>query len=84
MTRPGLVLAVVVMMAALTSAMSMPQGRLKYSDRELVAELAAQIVRVTGGPWSVLAAAAAPQKRNSELINSLLGLPKVMNDAGRR
>ncbi|XP_047481253.1 pigment-dispersing hormone type 1-like [Penaeus chinensis] len=82
MTRPGLVLAVVVMMVALTSAMSMPQGRLKYSDRELVAELAAQIVRVTGGPWSVLAA--APQKRNSELINSLLGLPKVMNDAGRR
>ncbi|ODM86841.1 Pigment-dispersing hormone peptide [Orchesella cincta] len=24
------------------------------------------------------------QKRNSELINSILGLPKVMNDAGRR
>ncbi|CAL8074029.1 unnamed protein product [Orchesella dallaii] len=23
-------------------------------------------------------------KRNSELINSILGLPKVMNDAGRR
>ncbi|XP_059483426.1 pigment-dispersing hormone peptides-like [Neocloeon triangulifer] len=24
------------------------------------------------------------RKRNSELINSLLGLPKVMNDAGRK
>ena len=25
-----------------------------------------------------------PRKRNSELINSLLGLPKNMNDAGKR
>ncbi|KAK9511231.1 hypothetical protein O3M35_005828 [Rhynocoris fuscipes] len=24
-----------------------------------------------------------PHKRNSEIINSLLGLPKVLNDAGR-
>jgi hypothetical protein len=24
------------------------------------------------------------QKRNSELINSLLGLPKVLNEAGRK
>jgi len=32
-----------------------------------------------GLPWS-----AVQQKRNSELINSILGLPKVMNDAGRR
>nr|WLV89622.1 pigment dispersing hormone [Gecarcinus lateralis] len=47
----------------------------------MVAELARQIYRVVQGPW---AAGVVSHKRNSELINSILGLPKVMNDAGRR
>lgn len=34
-----------------------------------------------GLPWY---STSKQQKRNSELINSILGLPKVMNDAGRR
>ncbi|ROT62689.1 Pigment-dispersing hormone type 2 [Penaeus vannamei] len=57
------------------------QDDLKYFEREVVAELAAQILRVAQGPSAFVA---GPHKRNSELINSLLGLPKVMNDAGRR
>ncbi|ROT62686.1 pigment dispersing hormone related peptide precursor 79 - penaeid shrimp (Penaeus sp.) [Penaeus vannamei] len=48
---------------------------------QVVFELAAQILRVAQGPSAFVA---GPHKRNSELINSLLGLPKVMNDAGRR
>ncbi|XP_069984567.1 pigment-dispersing hormone type 1-like [Penaeus vannamei] len=54
---------------------------LKHYEREVVSELAAQILRVAQGPSAF---AAGPHKRNSELINSLLGIPKVMNDAGRR
>ncbi|XP_069984566.1 pigment-dispersing hormone type 1-like [Penaeus vannamei] len=54
---------------------------LKHYERELVSELAAQILRVAQGPSAFVA---GPHKRNSELINSLLGIPKVMNDAGRR
>nr|QBX89065.1 pigment dispersing hormone 2 [Nephrops norvegicus] len=70
-------LMLVVMTAVLTQAQE-----LKYPEREVVAELAAQILRVIQGPWGPMAA--GPHKRNSELINSILGLPKVMNDAGRR
>ncbi|KAK3879350.1 hypothetical protein Pcinc_016067 [Petrolisthes cinctipes] len=55
---------------------------LKYPEREMVAEMAAQILRVAQGSWPPTAGGA--HKRNSELINSILGLPKVMNDAGRR
>ncbi|XP_037781756.1 pigment-dispersing hormone type 1-like [Penaeus monodon] len=54
---------------------------LKHFERELVSELAAQILRVVQGPSAFVA---GPHKRNSELINSLLGIPKVMTDAGRR
>ena len=44
----------------------------------MISELASRILRLAR-PVSPL----ATQKRNSELINSLLGLPKIMNDAGR-
>ncbi|XP_042876486.1 pigment-dispersing hormone type 1 isoform X3 [Penaeus japonicus] len=54
---------------------------LKRFEREVVSELAAQILRVAQGPSAFVA---GPHKRNSELINSLLGIPKVMTDAGRR
>ncbi|XP_027233271.1 pigment-dispersing hormone type 1-like [Penaeus vannamei] len=77
--RSAVVVVLVVAMAVglqLTAAES-----LKCSERELVSELAAQILRVAQGPSAF---AAGPHKRNSELINSLLGLPKVMNDAGRK
>nr|QBX89064.1 pigment dispersing hormone 1 [Nephrops norvegicus] len=71
------ILVLVAMTAVLTRAQE-----LKYPEREVVADMAAQILRVALGPWDTVAT--VPRKRNSELINSLLGIPKVMNDAGRR
>ncbi|ROT62684.1 Pigment-dispersing hormone type 2 [Penaeus vannamei] len=68
-------------LAAMSLQVATAQDDLKYFEREVVAELAAQILRVAQGPSAFVA---GPHKRNSELINSLLGLPKVMNDAGRR
>nr|P37085.1 RecName: Full=Pigment-dispersing hormone A peptides; Contains: RecName: Full=PDH precursor-related peptide; Short=PRPP; Contains: RecName: Full=Pigment-dispersing hormone A; Short=PDH A; AltName: Full=Light-adapting distal retinal pigment hormone A; Short=DRPH A; Flags: Precursor [Faxonius limosus]AAB26385.1 pigment-dispersing hormone preprohormone [Faxonius limosus]prf//1912192A pigment-dispersing hormone [Faxonius limosus] len=70
------VLVLVAMVAVFTRAQE-----LKYPEREVVAELAAQIY---GWPGSLGTMAGGPHKRNSELINSILGLPKVMNEAGRR
>ncbi|KAK4301439.1 hypothetical protein Pmani_026424 [Petrolisthes manimaculis] len=62
---------------------------LKYPEREMVSELAGQILSVVQGGQG--GAAMSPQlpppsasKRNAELINSLLGLPQVMTNAGRR
>ncbi|XP_071534589.1 pigment-dispersing hormone peptides-like [Panulirus ornatus] len=70
---------VMLVMLAMAAALTQAQ-ELKYPEREVVAELAAQILRVAQGPWGSV----GPHKRNAELINSILGLPKVMNDAGRR
>ncbi|XP_042876484.1 pigment-dispersing hormone type 2 isoform X1 [Penaeus japonicus] len=75
-----MVLAALVM-AALSLHVAVAQEDLKYFEREVVSELAAQILRVAQGPSAFVA---GPHKRNSELINSLLGIPKVMTDAGRR
>ncbi|XP_027233263.1 pigment-dispersing hormone type 1-like [Penaeus vannamei] len=75
----AVIVLLVVMAVALQAATA--ERNMKYFERELVSELAAQILRVAQGPSAF---AAGPHKRNSELINSLLGLPKVMNDAGRR
>nr|XP_045597518.1 pigment-dispersing hormone A peptides-like isoform X1 [Procambarus clarkii] len=77
MRNAVVVLVLVAMVAVLARAQE-----LKYPEREVVAELAAQILRVAQGPWGTMAG--GPHKRNSELINSILGLPKVMNEAGRR
>ncbi|KAK8383079.1 hypothetical protein O3P69_011534 [Scylla paramamosain] len=72
------VLVLVVLAALLT------QGQeLHVPEREgAVATLAARILKVVHGPQE--AAAGLPHKRNSELINSLLGLSPLMNEAGRR
>ncbi|XP_042876485.1 pigment-dispersing hormone type 2 isoform X2 [Penaeus japonicus] len=75
-----MVLAALVM-AALSLHVAVAQEDLKYFEREVVSELAAQILRVAQGPSAFVA---GPHKRNSELINSLLAIPKTMNDVGRR
>ncbi|XP_063615863.1 pigment-dispersing hormone type 1-like [Penaeus indicus] len=75
----AVVVVLVVMAVGLQQAAA--DSNLKYFERELVSELAAQILRVAQGPSAFVA---GPHKRNSELINSLLGIPKVMTDAGRR
>ncbi|XP_045114090.1 pigment-dispersing hormone 2 peptides-like [Portunus trituberculatus] len=69
---------VLVVFAALLS-----QGQeLHVPEREAVATLAARILKVVYGPQDT--AAGVPHKRNSELINSLLGISALMNEAGRR
>ncbi|KAK8719459.1 hypothetical protein OTU49_013752, partial [Cherax quadricarinatus] len=75
------VMVVVLMMLVMATVFTQAQD-LKYPERQVVTELAAQIMRVAQGPWST--SLDLPTKRNSGLINSLLGIPKVMNDAGRR
>ncbi|XP_042888320.1 pigment-dispersing hormone type 1 [Penaeus japonicus] len=80
MMRSAVVVALLVMVA-MSLQLAAAQEDLKYFEREVVSELAAQILRVAQGPSAFVA---GPHKRNSELINSLLGIPKVMNDAGRR
>ncbi|XP_066995663.1 pigment-dispersing hormone peptides [Anabrus simplex] len=63
------------------SATAMQIEEDKYLDKEYSRELAAwlmDLVRRTDAPTI------CTHKRNSELINSLLGLPKVLNDAGRK
>ncbi|XP_047481347.1 pigment-dispersing hormone type 1-like [Penaeus chinensis] len=73
---------VVVLLVALAVSLQLTLADdLQYQEREVVSELAALILRVAQGPSAFVA---GPHKRNSELINSLLGIPKVMNDAGRR
>ncbi|XP_042885986.1 pigment-dispersing hormone type 1-like [Penaeus japonicus] len=52
------------------------------SKCQAATELAIQILQAVKGAHTGVAA--GPHKRNSELINSLLGLPKFMIDAGRR
>ena len=49
---------------------------------QAVATLAAHILKVVRAPLE--GAGDLPHKRNSELINSLLGLSRLMNEAGRR
>nr|XP_027233264.1 pigment-dispersing hormone type 1-like [Penaeus vannamei] len=74
------VVVVLVVAMAVGLQLTLAQNSQVY-EREVVSELAAQILRVAQGPSAFVA---GPHKRNSELINSLLGIPKVMNDAGRR
>ncbi|KAK8383065.1 hypothetical protein O3P69_011528 [Scylla paramamosain] len=67
-------------------AASSPAGcatvTLRPTPTQAVATLAARILKVIHAPQE--AAAGLPHKRNSELINSLLGLSPLMNEAGRR
>ncbi|ROT62683.1 pigment dispersing hormone related peptide precursor 79 - penaeid shrimp (Penaeus sp.) [Penaeus vannamei] len=75
------VLAALLVVVVMSLQQTASGETLKHYEREVVFELAAQILRVAQGPSAFVA---GPHKRNSELINSLLGIPKVMNDAGRR
>nr|D2IT41.1 RecName: Full=Pigment-dispersing hormone peptides; Contains: RecName: Full=PDH precursor-related peptide; Short=PPRP; Contains: RecName: Full=Pigment-dispersing hormone; Short=PDH; Flags: Precursor [Eurydice pulchra]ACX49752.1 prepro-pigment dispersing hormone [Eurydice pulchra] len=61
----------------------MAQSRdFSISEREIVASLAKQLLRVAR--MGYVPEGDLPRKRNAELINSLLGVPRVMSDAGRR
>ncbi|XP_027233267.2 pigment-dispersing hormone type 1-like [Penaeus vannamei] len=75
------VVAALLVVVAMSLQQTASGETLEHYEREVVSELAAQILRVAQGPSAFVA---GPHKRNSELINSLLGIPKVMNDAGRR
>ena len=51
---------------------------------QAVAELAARLLRAARmSPFGYMGGVPNYVKRNSEIINSILGLPKVMNDAGK-
>nr|ABV68727.1 prepro-beta-pigment dispersing hormone IIb [Cancer productus] len=78
--RTGMVMTVVVVVVL---AAVLTQGQeVNVSEREAVATLAAHIQKVVCTPLE--GAGGLPHKRNSELINSLLGLSRLMNEAGRR
>ncbi|KAK3879349.1 hypothetical protein Pcinc_016066 [Petrolisthes cinctipes] len=53
-------------------------------EKEAVTEVAAQLLRVACAPLVSPVSPVHTTKRNSELINSLLGINRFMNDAGRR
>jgi len=54
------------------------EHELNMETRQMIGELAARILRLARPASPIMT-----QKRNSELINSLLGLPKNMRNAGR-
>ncbi|XP_064102481.1 pigment-dispersing hormone type 1-like [Macrobrachium nipponense] len=72
-----LVAMVVVVHSCYTAS---AQEDLTTTERQVVAELAAQILRVSHGPWR----SAEAHKRNSGMINSILGIPRVMAEAGKK
>ncbi|XP_042876475.1 pigment-dispersing hormone type 1-like [Penaeus japonicus] len=74
-------IAVVVLLVVMALSLQGTVADSSLTFMSVVSELAAQILRVAQGPSAFVA---GPHKRNSELINSLLGIPKVMTDAGRR
>ncbi|XP_045114194.1 pigment-dispersing hormone 2 peptides-like [Portunus trituberculatus] len=78
--RSGVFVAVLVLVAL--AALLTKGQELHVPEREAVAALAARILKVVHAPQD--AAAGLPHKRNSELINSLLGISALMNEAGRR
>ncbi|XP_042876465.1 pigment-dispersing hormone type 1-like [Penaeus japonicus] len=73
-TRKMRSIAVVVLLVVMALSLqgTVADSSLKYFEREVVSELAAQILRVAQGPSAFVA---GPHKRNSELINSSLGDP---------
>ncbi|KAK8382938.1 hypothetical protein O3P69_011474 [Scylla paramamosain] len=80
------VLVLVVLAAFLTEGQELhvPEREctLRPTPTQAVATLAARILKVVHAPQQ--AATGLPHKRNSELINSLLGLSALMNEAGKR
>nr|QPO25073.1 pigment dispersing hormone protein [Callinectes arcuatus] len=78
--RSGVFVAVLVLVVF---AALLTQGQeLHVTEREAVANLAARILKIVHAPHD--AAGGFPHKRNSELINSLLGISALMNEAGKR
>ncbi|XP_064104478.1 pigment-dispersing hormone type 1-like [Macrobrachium nipponense] len=67
---------VVVVLSCFATA----QEDVMTTERQVVAELAAQILRVAHGSWNTVEA----HKRNSGMINSILGIPRVMAEAGKK
>ncbi|XP_050708331.1 pigment-dispersing hormone 2 peptides-like [Eriocheir sinensis] len=81
--RSTVVLALLVIVALVPLLTKGAQGQeFGIPEREAVASMAGQILKLVH-----VAPGAAPglhHKRNSEIINSLLGISKLMNEAGRR
>ncbi|XP_069936819.1 pigment-dispersing hormone type 1 [Cherax quadricarinatus] len=77
----GVVVVVVLVMVGMLSILTQAEG-LKSQEREVVAELAAYILRVVHGPLNLYAD--LPSKRNSEILNTLLGSPTLMSEVGKR
>ncbi|KAK8383064.1 hypothetical protein O3P69_011527 [Scylla paramamosain] len=80
------VLLVVVCAAFFTKGqeLNVPEREcaLRPTPTQAVATLAAHILKVVHAPPEVVGN--LPHKRNSEIINSLLGISRLMNEAGRR
>ncbi|XP_047481380.1 pigment-dispersing hormone type 1-like [Penaeus chinensis] len=71
-----------VVLAVTAVVLTEAQREPTASKCQVATELAIQILQAVKGAHPGMAV--GPHKRNSELINSLLGLPKFMIDAGRR
>nr|AJR16748.1 pigment-dispersing factor I precursor [Eoperipatus sp. LH-2012] len=72
----ALSLAVLAFLSTVSSSPLSRADDIQTSDRQRIAELASTILKIAEDGF-------ANSKRNAELINSLLGLPKMMNDAGK-
>ncbi|XP_063883961.1 pigment-dispersing hormone 2 peptides-like [Scylla paramamosain] len=78
--RSGAIVA--VLLVVVCAAFFTKGQELNVPEREAVATLAAHILKVVHAPPEVVGS--LPHKRNSEIINSLLGISRLMNEAGRR
>ncbi|CAG0912987.1 unnamed protein product [Notodromas monacha] len=63
-----------------------PSEEFRPRERQVIAELASRILAITmnsgnNSPYDQIPMTAS--KRNAELINSLLGIPKAMSEAGK-
>nr|QNJ59906.1 pigment-dispersing hormone 3 precursor [Carcinus maenas] len=73
---------VAVLLVVVFSVLFTQGQELNLPEREALANLAAHILKLVRSSPEV--GAGLPHKRNSEIINSLLGLNRLINDAGRR
>ncbi|XP_069984516.1 pigment-dispersing hormone type 2 [Penaeus vannamei] len=71
-----------VVLAVTAVVVTEAQREPSASKCQAATELAIEILQAAKGAHTGVVV--GPHKRNSELINSLLGLPKFMIDAGRR
>nr|CAD7264880.1 unnamed protein product [Timema shepardi] len=80
MKRLGHILLILSMLRLFCFAAAIQYDEEKYLEREVSKELTNWIMQMIHRSEPAM----CPHKRNSELINSLLALPKVLNDAGRK